>query len=382
MFTRNLRRLRINNHYTRKALAALCGVSPATISYYEQGLRRPNPKTLAKLAEIFQVTEEELVIRGNARLKVDMKKAYTHFRIASCTFEDDISDYFALMFITVARLGGKVWKKPKAGGRVQLAVTGEETAQNLRRYLKLPQFSSIPDLVELAERMGILVYISHKIIEPFDSLYGKINNIPFIAIHDTGDKAENRLRLARSLVDYFIRWPEIFKGHKNGKEKFHKDQVNKIAKSFLFPAGTAERELGVKRSRITQQMYEVAEHYGISLYTLVEKAEECGIISSLLAKNFYTAAHKNEVLPRDISLEPRRELPMYFSQLVYRAVSERLLTIKKGASLLRIPEEDLARANRSVLPNTYPEEEIEAKLVDQDICSNQEVTHLATSSIW
>ncbi|MDR1619652.1 MAG: helix-turn-helix domain-containing protein [Clostridiales bacterium] len=64
MLGSNLKRLRREKRLTQDELARLTGVSTSAISMYEQGRREPDYKTLAALADIFQVSTDRLLGRG------------------------------------------------------------------------------------------------------------------------------------------------------------------------------------------------------------------------------------------------------------------------------------------------------------------------------
>lgn len=109
-----------------------------------------------------------------------------------------------------------------------------------------------------------------------------------------------------------------------------------ISGAFLFPAADARRELGIRRSAVTKDMNITCREYGISMFLLVKRANLCGIISDSTAKDFYIKASqagwkKNE--PARIE----KEQPMLFAQLVFRAVSEKEISVQKGAELLKKP---------------------------------------------
>lgn len=66
-FPERLKQLREEMELTQKILGSMLNVSDATINRYEKGLRNPDPNTLAKLAEIFNVSTDYLLGRTNTR---------------------------------------------------------------------------------------------------------------------------------------------------------------------------------------------------------------------------------------------------------------------------------------------------------------------------
>ena len=65
-FPDKLQYLRIKKGLTAEELAALDNVTPASISYYENGKRKPHINTLNQLAKVLDVTPEELAVDTTA----------------------------------------------------------------------------------------------------------------------------------------------------------------------------------------------------------------------------------------------------------------------------------------------------------------------------
>ena len=60
-FCTNMKRLRKTKHISQTTIAKLLNVSQRTISHYENGTCQPNIEGLCKLADIFEVTIDDLV---------------------------------------------------------------------------------------------------------------------------------------------------------------------------------------------------------------------------------------------------------------------------------------------------------------------------------
>lgn len=58
----NLRKLRLACGYTQNTVAAALGVSRSTYTYYELGQTTPDMETLTKLASMFGVSLDQLVL--------------------------------------------------------------------------------------------------------------------------------------------------------------------------------------------------------------------------------------------------------------------------------------------------------------------------------
>ncbi|MCD8131972.1 MAG: helix-turn-helix domain-containing protein [Lachnospiraceae bacterium] len=64
LFGRQLRKLRLERGLQQKAVAASLHISPSTYSNYENGVFLPDLETLLLLADLFEVSLDELAGRG------------------------------------------------------------------------------------------------------------------------------------------------------------------------------------------------------------------------------------------------------------------------------------------------------------------------------
>ena len=61
MLKDKLKQFRLEKGCTQAELAAKLGISPSTVGMYEQGRRRPDGETLARMAALFGCTTDELL---------------------------------------------------------------------------------------------------------------------------------------------------------------------------------------------------------------------------------------------------------------------------------------------------------------------------------
>jgi hypothetical protein len=78
----------------------------------------------------------------------------------------------------------------------------------------------------------------------------------------------------------------------------------------------------------------VCEEYGISLFLLVKRASQAGVISEGLEKQFYIAANKNNFKENENLRVKNPEEPLLLKQLVLRAIYVEGINIQKAAELL------------------------------------------------
>ena len=73
MFCKNLKYYRLKNNMSRKELASLAGISPMSVSYYENGERRPGMDTIKKLAEVLGVKVTDFLSSRDDSLNLSME---------------------------------------------------------------------------------------------------------------------------------------------------------------------------------------------------------------------------------------------------------------------------------------------------------------------
>lgn len=61
MFGDELKAIRKEKHITQKALAEMCHVKQGTIANWEAGTRRPDPETIARIADLLGITTDRLL---------------------------------------------------------------------------------------------------------------------------------------------------------------------------------------------------------------------------------------------------------------------------------------------------------------------------------
>jgi len=331
MFSKNLRYFRLKKNMTKKGLASLADVTPMAITHYENGDRKPGADIMKALARALDVKVADFLNNRNENL------VFTHgeFRRGSKLqvsqqeyVRESVEEYANRFYAIVDILGGEILPQAPMCHALQLSDSPEEDARTLRRHLRIAESGPIGNLVELFENKGILVYFFDAPTDAFSGMNGLVNDRPYVIINKNMSPERIRSTMVHEMAHFIFAWSSEM------PEKEAEERATAISGAFLFSEEDARRELGIKRTAVTKDMELICKEYGISMYLLAKRAEICKIITSAATKDFYIRAaqlgwRKNE--PVRIA----REEPMLFSQLVYRAVCEREITVQKGAELLK-----------------------------------------------
>lgn len=339
MFGKNLKYYRLKNNMSMKELADLVHVSPMSISNYEKEERRPDMQTIKALAKVLNVRVTDFLANRDANLVFCHGEFRKNSKLSGKKQElirEEVEEYFGRFYQTVNILGGEVMPQSPKIHVLELSVSADENALRLREHLNLPKEGPIGDLIETLENKGILIYLCDIENEDFSGMNGTVNDRPYIIINKNMSAERIRSTIVHEMAHIMFVWPE------NMEEKSIEQMATAISGNFLFPTKDATRELGVRRSAVTNDMIGICKEYGISMYMLVMRANKSGIINDHVAKNFYINASRAGWKKHEPT-RIKREEPRLFSQLVYRAVTENEITVQKGAELLQKSFDEVAK---------------------------------------
>jgi Zn-dependent peptidase ImmA (M78 family)/DNA-binding XRE family transcriptional regulator len=338
MFSKNLEYYRLKNSMTKKDLAEKLGITPMAITNYESGKRKPSMELLKKMAELFKINVSDFLNIRNENLVFSHGEFRKNGSLAQ--YEQDyikasVEEYFNRFMTIVEILGGEVLPKAPETNILDLFDDIEVNATKLRKHLKLAPEGPIDNLVEILENKGILVYFCDINNEDFSGMNGFVNNLPYIVLNKNMSPERNRSTIAHELAHLMFKWPDSL------DDDTIENIATAISGAFLFPKDDAIRELGIKRTVISQDMLLVAKEYGISMFLLVKRANMLNIVTNNVAQDFYIFASKYGWRKNEPS-RIKKEIPTLFEQLVYRAINENEISIQKGTELLNLPYNEIA----------------------------------------
>lgn len=334
MFNKNLKYYRLKKNMSKKDLAKACGITPMAITYYEQGTRKPGIEIINKMAEVLGVGLSDFLSSRNDSLIFahgEFRKNSTFPKSQQDYVRESVEEYFGRFFDAVYCLGGH--PIPPSPQIHSLSASGDyrKDALELRTHLGIPKIGPIEDLVTVLENQGILVMMLDIDNRHFSGMNGTVNNHPYIVVNSNMTAERIRSTIAHELTHMMFEVKD-----KDGEEKF----ATEVSGAFLMSDDDIVRELGIHRSAITKDMIFVCKEYGISMYMLVMRSSQAGVVSSTVAQDFYIKAGKAGWRTKEPS-RIEKEKPLLFEQLVYRAINEEGISIQRGAEMLKIPYKDV-----------------------------------------
>ena len=331
MFEKNLKYYRLKKNMSMKEVAEACGVSSMTISNYESGNRTPDMDMISKLANCLGVRITDFLESRNKNLVFEHNEFRKHSDLSKSEQEyvrEAVEEYFSRFFDAVEFLGGDPLPNPPECHKIKFTGDYENDAKELRKHLEIPVEGPVDELIGLLENKGIIVLELDIEGKHFSGMNGTVNCYPYIVINKNMRAERKRTTIVHELSHIMFIWDGT-------DEKECEKGSTAIAGAFLITKNDLLRELGQKRTAFTRDMEIVCEEYGISLYLLVKRAAQAGIITESLEKSFYIKANKIKYRDTEPQRVLREERPLLFKQLVLRAINEEGISIQRGAELLK-----------------------------------------------
>jgi Zn-dependent peptidase ImmA (M78 family)/DNA-binding XRE family transcriptional regulator len=203
----------------------------------------------------------------------------------------------------------------------------EGIAIELRNYWNLGD-DPIENLVQLLEdqriKVGVIAGFEH-----FDACTFKANGNPVVVTKAELSGDRQRFNLGHEL-GHLILAPQ---------EKLNSEQVaNRFVGAFLVPAETAHFELGEQRTDLSvNELYILKHKYGLSMQAWVYRAKDLEIISENTAARLFHQFRANDWHKQEPGNQYPVEVPMRMERLVYRALSEDMISRSRAQELLGKP---------------------------------------------
>lgn len=187
------------------------------------------------------------------------------------------------------------------------------------------------NIIQLLEDNEIKVVELYDVEKTFDGLATFVNNkFPVIVVNGNFPVERKRFTLLHELGHLLLNFPECGK-------KMEENYCNRFASEFLFSRKLVIKEFGVKRDSITKnELIEAQKKYGISIPAIIFRLVDAGIISKDRQEKFYKKINSKPAIKEEINLSRFQTLEKSnrFDQLVYRALSQEIISTSKASSLL------------------------------------------------
>ncbi len=330
---------RVHKSLSLQEVADSIGVSKQMVNKYELGKSVPTSEKLIALSKLFnqkidyffrksEVTIGDISFRKKSKFsnkKVNALKEEIRIQIENYLYiENTCNVAFELI-------------NPLQSFPINSEIDIKNAVRTLRTTWDIGQ-DAIHNIIDLLEDNNIKVIEVEETEGNFDGLATVIDDKYHVIVINKNMQIERkRFTLLHELAHLFL---PISNLEIKQQEKY----CNAFASEMLFSEQNAKNELGENRSRISfEEFKKVQEKYGISISAVVYKLGTSGMMSQDRVKKFYMNLNFDKNLKALV--EQTRfdglERSNKYENLVYRAVSEELISMSKASSLLQIPLEDL-----------------------------------------
>jgi len=306
-------------------------VSHTAINKFETGTLMPDGQTLLALAKALNVQTDyflrqqtiqitDIAFRKRSRLSVKQSNSI------KASVIETLERYLELEFLLNLNIG---FVNPILAIKIETAADVEIAAKKLLDQWDLGS-NAIPNVIELLESKGVKVIELHT-DSKFDGLSGWANgHVPVIVLNKSFSNERKRFTALHELGHLLLNFQASL------EHAVIEKHCHRFAGAFLIPTTTLKKELGVTRSAVSlNELVAIKESYGISIQAIMARARDLNIISN----DYYVRFRMW------INAEPTRKMEIgygaylgderssRFSQLIYRATAEEIITMSKAASL-------------------------------------------------
>lgn len=317
---------------SQQELADMIGVSKQMISKYEKGESIPTSSNLLKLGKSLKVKIDYFFKPSKIDLGVlnfRKKSSFSNKRQESLEqlIKLHLENYLEIEDLLQIDYS---FKNPIENEKVSSIEDIEKLVLRLRNEWEIG-LDPIHNIIQLLEDNEIKVVELFDVEDSFDGLATFVNDkFPVIVVNGKFPVERKRFTLLHELGHLLLNLPEC-----NIKDE--ENYCNKFASEFLFPKRLVLKEFGVKRDLISlNELIEVQKKYGISIQAIVYRLVDAGIFTENRKIDFYKKINFNSSLKSEVNMSRFQtpEKSNRFEQLVYRALSQEIISISKASSLL------------------------------------------------
>lgn len=324
---------RLLNGLSLQDLADMIGISKQMISKYEKGDAMPTSKILIQLAKSLKVKMDYFFTMPSVELGVVNFRKKSSFSLKKINILKEEIKIKLTNYIEIENILqiDNSFNNPINQLKINSIDAIEKVVSDLRSEWQIG-IDPIHNIIQLLEDKEIKIIEIDEPENKFDGLATIINEkYPVIVINKNFNVERKRFTLLHELGHLLMSLPT------DCDVKFEENVCNRFASEFLFPKVSVLKEFGNKRDTISiKELIEVQNKYGISIRAIVYRLKDVKILSENRYTEFYKKINFNTNLKSEVDKERFKtpEISNRYEQLVYRALSQELISSSKAASLL------------------------------------------------
>jgi len=301
-------------------------ISKQAIHQFEQGKSKPEADTLLALAKALNVRLDFFFSNGQVVQfeKLEYRKKVKLSKTEAIAINETAKDWFSRYFELEELMNAHIpFENPLEGMLIQHESDIEKAADTLREQWELGT-KPIPNVIEMLEQRGVKV-LEVQATDGFQGFSAEANGRLVIVLNANDDAFRKRFTALHELAHIVLQFTEGL-----DIERY----CHRFAGAVLFPQQSVMETFSSKRKKLAfAELLQQKCYYGISIQALLRRLRDLDIINEATYKGFLIWMTKVGYRTKEPGQYAGLEKPMRFSQLLYRAAIEEVISLSKVAGL-------------------------------------------------
>ncbi len=306
-------------------------VSKQALNQYEKGMIKPLGSVVISLSRALNLPVDYFYKQSSVKLKnlefrkkADMPvKDIESVKYKTLNYLENYIELESLFNIN------EIFSNPVKKQVIKNNNDIEKCAFELRKIWNFGN-DPIPCVIELLEEKNVKVF-EITAPEEFSEMSSITGGVAVIVVNN--NEAINIVRKRFTAIHELAHL--ILSFHSSLTEKEKETFCYSFASAFLFPKDVFIKEIGSHRSSILlEELILLENYYGLSVQAIMRRAHTLNLISDSKFKTYNTWLNQSGNKVKMLGKFQGNEAPQRFRRLVYKALSESIITDSKAAALL------------------------------------------------
>lgn len=318
-------------------------VSKQAIHQFEQGKSKPEADTLLALAKALNVRLDFFFSDTQVQFeKLEYRKKIKLSKTEAIAINETAKDWFSRYFELEELMDAHIpFVNPLEGMLIQQEEDIERAADTLRERWELGT-KPIPNVIEMLEQRGVKV-LEVQATDGFQGFSAEANGRLVVVLNANDDAFRKRFTALHELAHIVLQFTEGV-----DVERY----CHRFAGAVLFPQQSVIETFSSKRKKLAfAELLQQKCYYGISVQAILKRLRNLDIINEATYKGFLIWMNKAGYRTKEPGQYAGLEKPMRFSQLLYRAAIEEVISLSKAAGL---NNQSLSEFRKTLIKPSFP----------------------------
>jgi len=300
-------------------------ISKQAIHQFEQGKSKPEADTLLALAKALNVRLDFFFSDTQVQFeKLEYRKKVKLSKTEAIAINETAKDWFSRYFELEELMDAHIaFANPLEATLITHESDIEKAADTLREQWELGT-KPIPNVIEMLEQRGVKV-LEVQATDGFQGFSAEANGRLVVVLNANDDPFRKRFTALHELAHIVLRFADGLDVERC---------CHRFAGAVLFPKQSVIEVFTSKRKKLAfAELIQQKCYYGISVQAMLRRLRDLDIINEATYKGFLIWMAKVGYRTQEPGEYSGLEKPMRFSQLLYRAAIEEVISLSKAAGL-------------------------------------------------